>query len=87
MMKHLHTFVDVIIGIHSINATSTEADSWHNHNETVQFSEHMKASHDLYKRIHLFRDHSHHLAYGKVHVRKTLDYRITLNSIKELFII
>ena len=79
MMKHLHTFVDVVIGIRSNTATFSEADSAHYHNNIVQFSEHMGTSHDLRHRIHLFQDNPHHLTYGMVHIRKSLDYRITLN--------
>jgi len=59
--------------MHYINATSTDADSVHYNKE--------KAYRHLRDRIHLFQDNFHHLTYGKVHVRKTSDYRMTLNRL------
>jgi len=91
MMNHLHTFVDVIIGknkfnidssigqsVHGLNVNFTSDHSVHYHYKTVKFSEHIETSHDFHKRIHLFQEHAHHYTYGKVHVRKSSDYKITL---------
>jgi len=91
MMKHLHTFVDVIIGknildtnttmghsVHGFNVSISSNHSVYYHNNTVEFTEHIETSHDFHKRIHLFQEQAHHYTYGKVHVRKSTDYRITL---------